>query len=367
MKIKVGLYGMDKRSEDRMLTLFSMNFKGQCEYTDIESADTVIIDMDDKNVTSEWSEFRGNHPDIPVIIMAQDHVELIGTTYISKPAKLAELLAALKVTSNKEISSNLNTNQNTHHAAKALQKRFQKPSYVDKADTSESFELFYNPEDFLQGQITKAINKSNEMNKDMFIKCWTNQWLLISPHTNYLLQNITDFQVKTLGLVPLGEELAYSEHVFSDNEISHMSSSPTNNVKIISIEQFMWNITIKTARGRAPFGSSLDELYVLTHWPNLTRLNYIPNATRISAFWVDQAQSINNIINKLHIPFQDVSTFFSAASAIGLIKPAKRNEDHLNTPDVITTDKKKHNIFSALINKVSKNIKRNKNSQSQGA
>ena len=146
-----------------------------------------------------------------------------------------------------------------------------------------------------------------------------------------------------------------------------MANAPTSTVKVISIEEFLWAITIKTSRGRVPFGSSLDELYILKHWPNLTRLRHIPNATRISAFWVDQAQSINNVIKKLHIPFVDVSTFFSAAMAIGIMKPAQRNEDQMFEPEIITTEKKKHNIFSALINKVSKNIKRSPDTNEQGA
>ena len=109
MKIKVAFYGMDLRCESRMKTIFMMNFKDQCEVTEIDDADTVLIDMDEKDVASTWSEFRLNHPDIPVIIMATEHVDLIDTTYISKPAKLAELLEALKSTSKKEVSSNLNT------------------------------------------------------------------------------------------------------------------------------------------------------------------------------------------------------------------------------------------------------------------
>lgn len=366
MKIKVALFGMDKRSEDRMLTIFSMNFKDQCEHADIKHADTVIFDMDDKNVASEWAEFRLNHPDIPVIIMAQEHVELIGTTYISKPAKLAELLAALKDSSNKDISSNLNTGHNTRSAAKALQERSPKSSYNNNSGSSESFELFYNPDEFVQGQVVKAIKKANEINSNIFIKCWSNQWILISPNSNFLFQNITDSQIKTLGLVPLGGDLVYSEHPFSDDEISHMANSSTSLVKVFPIDTFLWNIAIRTARGRVPLGVSLDELFILSHWPNLTRLDYIPNAALISAFWVDQAQSINNVINQLHIPYKDVANFFSAAWANGLMKAAKRKEDFLSTPEIITTDKKKHGLFSALINKVSKNIKRGKDIQEQG-
>lgn len=358
MKIKIALHGMDQRCESRMKTIFTMNFKDQCEVADINNADTVIFDMDDKNIEVSWSDFRMSYPEIPVIIMATEHVDLIGTAYVAKPARLAELLEAIKSSSKKQISSNLNTSLKTHNAAKALLKRSHQATYSNKANSDESFELFYNPEDFLQGNIIKAIDKSKELNKEIFIKCWKDQWLLLSPNTDYLLQNISDAQIKTYGLVPLGDELAYSEHSFSDNEISYMAKAPTSTVKVISIEEFLWAITIKTSRGRVPFGSSLDELYVLEHWPNLTRLRHIPNATRISAFWVGQAQSINNVINKLHIPFVDVSTFFSAAMSIGIMKPAQRNEDHMIEPDVITTDKKKHSLFASLINKVSKNMRR---------
>lgn len=236
---------MDKRSEERMLTVFKMNFKDQCEYTDINDADTVIIDMDDKNVDSEWADFRVKHPDIPVIITAKEHLDLIGAIYISKPAKLAELLDALKETSNKEISSNLTTSHNnTHNAAKSLQQRFQKTTHHN-SESSNNFELFYDPEKFLQGQIVRAVKESNKMDKSIFIKYWNDQWIIIFPNSNFLIKNVNASQVKTLGLVQMGPDLSYSEHKFSNNEISHMINTPTSEVRVTSIEQFMWDITVK--------------------------------------------------------------------------------------------------------------------------
>lgn len=352
---------MDKRSEERMLTVFKMNFKDQCEYTDINDADTVIIDMDDKNVDSEWADFRVKHPDIPVIITAKEHLDLIGAIYISKPAKLAELLDALKETSNKEISSNLTTSHNnTHNAAKSLQQRFQKTTHHN-SESSNNFELFYDPEKFLQGQIVRAVKESNKMDKSIFIKYWNDQWIIIFPNSNFLIKNVNASQVKTLGLVQMGPDLSYSEHKFSNNEISHMINTPTSEVRVTSIEQFMWDITVKTARGRIPEGTSLDDLYMIKHWPNLPRLTYILNAMRISAFWINKPQSINTIVEKLNIPQEDVLTYFSAASAIGILKPYKHEDHNSNSSNAAKPDKKKQGIFTALISKVSKNIKRNKN------
>jgi len=360
VKIKVALHGMDKRSEERMLTIFSMNFKDQCEHVDINNADTVIYDMDDKNVNEEWSKFRAEYPDIPVIIMSKDTIDLDGVLHISKPAKLANLLTALKESSNKEIGSSLKSTANVAHALQDRDRHANK-----NLGTTEKFGMYYKPEMFLQDKIVKAIKKSHELKKDIFLKCWTDHWILISPFTNFLLQNINDIQIKTLGLVVLGEgpdQLSFSEHLFSNDEIMHMANTPTNKVKIVPTDQFLWDLTVKTARGRIPEGTSLDELYVLQYWPNLPHLLHIANATRISAFWIDKPQSINNVVEKLAIPVEDVLTYFSAATATGLLMPAKRKEDMLVTPEIIETDKKRHGIFKALIGKIGKNITYKKDS-----
>ena len=357
MEIKVALHGMDKRCVDRMLTIFTMNFKGQCKHTNVENTDTVIMDMDNKDVETELSSFQQSFPNIPIIIMAKDKVEFDSVIYIAKPAKLDELLTALKEASNKDIDTGLATSKSAHNVAKALQGRIHSPDL--NMQTSADFGIYYRPEKFLQGKLVQAIDKSNELDKNIFLKCWKNHWILISPSSHFILQNIGDSKIKTLGLVPLGDEydqMSFSEHLFSDNEILHMAETPATKVKITSIENFLWDLTVKTARGRIPENTSLNELYVVHRWPNLPRLLHTANASRITAFWLDRPQSINNIIDKLGVPLEDVLTYFSAAKAIGILKSAKRKEDALVIPEIIKTDKKKQGIFSALISKVSRNI-----------
>lgn len=354
MKIKVALYGMDKRCEDRMLTVFKMNFKGVCEHTQIDQADTVIVDMDGKNVDETWKEFRSKHPDSPVIIMSTEPVVISETTYVSKPARLNELMDALKKTSNKDVGADLGLSSNTQKVANAMEDRFK--TAVKKRGTSEKYELYYNPDKFLQGKVQAAISKSNETNQSIYIKCWSDRWIVIFPYSQYLFQNVKESQLRNLGVVQIGDEISYSEKKFSETEISDMSDTPTNQVKATPVENFIWDVTVRTARGRIPEGTSMDELYVLQRWPNLPRLSHIPNATRISAFWLDQPQSINSIMDKLAIGFEDVFTYFSAASAVDLLKRAKRNEDHLVKPEVLKVENKKKGIFAALMSKVSKNI-----------
>lgn len=364
MKINVALHGMDKRCEDRMLTVFKMNFKSMCERTSIEEADTVILDLDDKNVDKTWAEYRKKYPNIPTIIMSSKHINLPEATYVSKPAKLNELLDALKATSSKDIDTETghSSSSKAQNAANALQDRIKQERKINK--TSGDYELYYRPEKFLQGKVLKAIKKSNEIDQSIFIKCWSDRWILIIPDSNYIFQNIKENQLRNLGLVHAGEDITYSEKIFSDDEMGNLSESPTNQVQLTPVDKFIWDVTVRTARGRIPEGTSLDTPYILLHWPNLPRLSHIPNSSRISAFWLDQAQSINHVVEKLGVPFEDVLSFFSAAEATGALKSAQRNEDQLVKPEIVQVENKKRGIFSSLMQKISRNIKPTENAES---
>lgn len=358
VEIKVALLGMDKRSKDRMMAIFNMNFKGQCKYAEPSHSDAVILDMDNKNIEAEWHQFKSSYPDKPAIILSKEHLKISGALYVAKPVKLAELLEALKISSNKEISINLKTGKSFQKTAAALENRFQQPR--KKNVNVNNLDIFYKPENFLQGKVIEAVNESKKTNKNVLLKCWPNRWFIIFPSTDQLLQNINDKQISKLNPDYLNENIIYNTSSFSINEFCNINNIAISKAKITSINKFIWNITVKTALGRIPEGTSLDTVYQLSQWPNLPGLTYIPNATKISAFWIGQSLSINNIVGKLNIPQEDVLTYFSAVRSIGLLKQAKRNEDKLFSPDTLTTDnKKEHSIFTALYNKVSKNISRN--------
>lgn len=358
MEIKVGLYGMDHRSVDRMLTVFKMVYKGQCIAVDVAEADTVILDLDDKDVSSEWQTFRAEHPDKPAVIMAESPVHINGVPYISKPAKLPDLLQALKDTSHIDITTNLSvtSSNKVHHAAELLHDRLANNTAMQKKPSSanQGLDIYYNPEKFMQGKVFFAIKKANQEKQSIFIKCWTDRWIVVSPGIDYLFENIKESQLRQLSLVKLDDDIAVSESALSDKQIAEMASTPPNEIKSTPMSKFMWDIAIRTARGRIPEGTSLDDLYVLQRWPNLTRLSRTPNALRISAFWVDQPQSINNVAQQLNIDISEVYTYFSAATASSLLILAQRRSDKVIIPQTTETDKKRKSILSAIMRKIGK-------------
>jgi len=365
VRIKVAIHGMDKRCEDRMLTTFKMNFKGQCEYSDIDSADTVILDVDGMDAETELHSFRNMYPEKPVVVMSTTPLELTDAIYVEKPAKLNQLLNAIQTSSNKEIPTDLSANIGASTAKIASALADKSSSSQLKHQTAGSHDIYYNPEKFMQGKITEALNKSNSMKTSIFIKSWMDRWIIISPDSKYLVHNVKESQLRNLGLIQIGEEMAYSEKDFAEEDILAMADTPIGQIKTATIDTFIWDVTVRTARGRIPEGTSLDDLYVLQHWPNLPRLLYVPNAVRISAFWLDQPQSINDLSKTLSIPLSDVFTYFSACHASGGLKLAKRNEDKLISPEVIQVDNKKRGVFAALFKKMSSNVVHKKDTTEQ--
>lgn len=358
MSIKVGFFGMDERSTHRLVTVFKMVYKGECVPEEIVKANTVIVDLNNDSYETEWKQFREAFPDKPAIIMADAPIDIEDCPFVSKPAKLPELLEAIKSTSNIKVVSNLSlsSDNKTHQVADSLFEKTSKQSASNNTANPKrkNDDIYYRPGKFLQGKVTEAVKKANKNKESVFIRCWSDRWIIISPGSEYILENIKDSQLRKVGIDYIDDEVIYREEPLSDAQIAEMSNTPTDEVKSTPIYKFVWDVTVRTAKGRIPEGTSLDDLYILQRWPNLTRLARIPNSMRISAFWVDQAQSINNVRKCLDIPLEDVLTFFSAASASGSLTLAKRKEDKLVTPEVVTTEKKKQGILSAIMKKITK-------------
>lgn len=364
MAIQVGLYKMDKRTESRLRTVFKMVYKKQCVISKIDDSETVIINVEDQDPKKFLAEFRKDHPGKPVIIFSDSPVEIDDLICLTQPCAMSSLLDALKQTSH--FTTSKATKNCTSRTADSLRKKLvsssdkivphknqKKQKTTIQVSSSDQTNIYYNPDNFLQGKIVKAIEKANRQNKSVFLRCWSHRWILVSPATGFLLENIKENQLSDFGLVNIESDVIFKEEALAKKQMAAMSETPLKEVKSTAIDKFIWNISVRTALGRIPEGTSCDALYVLKQWPNLTRLTTIKNAMRISALWLDQPQSINNIAIQLDIPNIDVYTYFSAASAISLIVPASRKEDKIVIPEVTKVAENKRGLFLSLLHKLS--------------
>jgi len=362
MSLKVGLYKMDERSEARLRIIFKMVYKNQCSITDISKSDVVIVNVEKQNVDELISEFTSKFSNKTFILLSSELINIDNIRCITRPFKLPELLDSLKnpTKPNTLSSSAPETKLEKNDSKQTLKSADSKPATKTKLFKANNVEpssedIYYDPQKFLQGKIINAIDKANKLNKTVFLRCWSHRWVLISPSSGFLVENIKERQLASLGLISTekDKDIIFKEESFAKEHMSTMSETPVKDVKATPMDKFIWDIAVRTARGRIPIGESPEDIYVLKQWPNLTRISQIPNSMRISAFWLDKPQTINNVAESLNIPIQDVFTFFSAGYANGLIIKAKRKEDNLVKPEVTETKKSKKGLFSAILKKLS--------------
>ncbi len=358
MGIKVGFYKLDDRSVDRFRIVFKMVFKKQCEVSEIGEASIVIVNVDEHTASEIVNDFTKQYADMPVILLSDKAVEIKGIPCLIRPCKLSELLELIKQNRTQPKSSKASASKlkKASHSADILEKKMQTSKQFTRtakiANTKDD-SIFYQPQNFLQGKLESAIKKANENKKSVFLRCWSHRWIVVCSTTGCLIANIKESQLSNLGLVSIDNDVIFREESFNEMQLSDMSETPVNGVKVIPTTTFMWDLAVRTSRGRIPKGTSCDDLYVLESWPNLTRVSRIANAMRISAFWLDQPQSIDDISRKLKIPVEDVYTYFSASRAIGILKLAKRKEDNLVVPDLAKAEPLASGIISAILRKLS--------------
>ena len=96
---------------------------------------------------------------------------------------------------------------------------------------------------------------------------------------------------------------------------------------IIGCEALFWRLALLTYQGGIPDDIlPLDRVY-LTYWPNLTRLDPIPDSLRIASLWSRMPADLDWTARALGIPQQHVLMFYAAARAIGLAGPERRRSN----------------------------------------
>jgi len=92
-------------------------------------------------------------------------------------------------------------------------------------------------------------------------------------------------------------------------------------------DYFMWLVSLWCSRGRLPNGTDLFHPICLKQWPNLTRLEPIPNAARIAALIYKRPHTLTNITKQLELEQRYVFAFFSACKSIGLLNDSSQDVD----------------------------------------
>ncbi len=408
--IKIVAIGLDLRSTKRLSTIFTVVYKGRCELVQGEGAVLAIVDLD--NDTDAWALFQRKYSGLPVIIMSEKVTEIDGAIYIAKPAKLDPLWECINGLVNTtppivEVSINSDENdpvetsehvENSDHvddttsskvsdikvnntvqsvqrslgtrpsqraamqalvdtsindAASAMEAKISANSAIpnilqEKADPKQ-VSIYFDMDDYLLGHLISILHDNNNQDHLIHIHCWLDCVLILYPGEGKAYTNLSDSQFKYLGVVPCQKDFTVTKNPGS-TDCESLSEQNKSRLQEVSIDYLLWDLALRTARGRVPQGTDLSRLHYLRCWPNFPRLPNTPHGMRMASVWVNNPCNLSDIAEKLNIATSDVYTFYSAALAIGLSGLAKRKADYLIESTVSrTTEFSKRGLFASII------------------
>lgn len=105
----------------------------------------------------------------------------------------------------------------------------------------------------------------------------------------------------------------------------------------IKIQAFIWQLAIWTAQGRLIEPIRPDTVLKLVAWPNMTRMAYLPESMRLSAFLIKTPASLSMLYKLLPLDMHDILNFIAAAHAIGYLHFEQSIQAHAPAQNAVVT------------------------------
>ena len=216
-------------------------------------------------------------------------------------------------------------------------------------------DLFYDPQEYLQGQIHVALNMAKRLGSAVQLRVLTvdEEWrdIIIWPEAKKVMTSLTDEQLKQLCSTPL-YLINYSMRKRREEDYMEVSASLKDKCEIVPLKSFLWKVSLWTSLGRLPIGVDLKAPVSLRHWPNFTRLHVIPNAMRIATLLIDRPRPLPLVVKVLDIPQSHVFAFFSAAKATGLIDDGEVDALEAQSEPPLPQKHRHHTLFGRILKRL---------------
>jgi hypothetical protein len=210
----------------------------------------------------------------------------------------------------------------------------------------------FNPQEHILSLLIENIKASKAKNEILRVKfmgiitvfdpeedlVYCDQNIFTEFYANICHEKIDKNKVK-IHQLDTSEKRLYSKKMREEDELTH------------STEAFIWTTSLLTSKGRLPNKTNVNGKVGLSAWPDLTRLESIPNMMQIAALFHKDAWSLSEIIKKSGIAQKHVIAFYNAALALDMIE---NNGTAKSATLDLKSGKKNNNrsFFSKLLNKI---------------
>lgn len=371
--IKVSCLGLDGRCADMLRKVFERHAKN-IEYIEpATDADVVLMNLRAEGASLLYRNFRKANPATPLIGLYKDDVEIrqwegssLKMPLDSK--KLVDLILSEATGKEQAMGSkNSITEDKVAKALEAIETKQVAAKLGGKAEPSKAGigkqrefiqkqdEMCFAPERFLLGHILEAVRKVKSGHQGAVINCWGDKSILIEPANQQVVMDLTDNQLRNLAIAPLDDRLSSAAEVrcLDAKQLNAERGRMPASCRTLSLEVFLWDMGLQTCKGRIPVEVSITQRHYLRRWPNVTRMKLTDNALKIIAYWVRQPCSLDELHQKLDVPYQDIFSVYTAAWSAGLAAEAQRQADKILEAEEVNASEKR-GLFNSLISRLKK-------------
>ncbi len=365
------VYGMDNRSREALGMAFDGPGKGCCSLSDDAAADIAIINIDSVDAWEILQKIRQEYPQRHTIILSVNDPQLEDTHYVARPICMKTMVSVIKkvrqlppleskpvvAEPSRETEKRKSSQERTDlpisngDTSPPAQKRVQIPK-IDFSQPALQGTYCYDPDNYLQGKITKAIKQAVKKNTAVQISVKVGgEWKMITilPESKKILTSINSTLLKRLCTSP-AYTLEVKIRYHNKKNSFDLEYRATEKKAGVPVDVFLWRVAFWASQGRVPSETDLKTPVYLKQWPNFTRLKALPNAMRIVTLLIDKPRKLPLISQVLGIPYKDVFALYSAANAIDLAGPAHRKVDTLIQPEN-PKPHQLHNLFGKILDK----------------
>lgn len=304
------------------------------EDTQIEP-DLVIVDGDMPHGDGVWHEAKRRYSTAKVVYFSSEKPQFT-TPYLAKPIRFDTLFINLRslLQGNGIWVPNVGSQRESMHTPRSAQQHanvVRNPFRTGDPDTSvvkqnssastantttppttarkqaPSVQLIrFNPE----GSFLNHIQKLVEQGQDIAVLHEGKPIVVLFPaEQNVLLA--TD--VETI------QDLCNRDTVSIETKLIPPSNQLHDKAKI-KVTAFVWQLAIWTVKGRLIEPITTETILKLKSWPNMTRMAFLPESMRLSAFLVKTPVSLAMLYKLLPVDIKDILNFIAATYATGYLQ-----------------------------------------------
>ncbi|WP_437881378.1 hypothetical protein [Pseudomonas sp. LRF_L74] len=258
-----------------------------------------IVNLDSHEGEGTWQRVAGRQG-LPSIVLSMKERRLPLAHWLSRPLELVALVALVEHLSmqRKAVPALADSALRLRYSA-ASDDRYHDPALRD--------ELFYAPQEYFQGDLARALGLAAEDGRALRIE-GGGMGLTVCAGGRQVSSAYRDSQLARLSFLR------------SEDCLLRPCPEVPSDERLQAADALLWRLAIRTARGRVPHGTSLDEPVGLRRWPNFTRLQRPPHALRIVAQWQVRPLGLLATAQALDVPCHAVFSIYSGCWALGLLQ-----------------------------------------------